>query len=260
MMRLRQIWAWTRFTLSEYVRSGRIMIELVATIAFIWLFLRKPSNAVSANPFNADHFFNLVAIFTLLTTVYTSTVIAGLGQRAQGYVVLARSLGRRGYLYGLFFVPVIINTLIFLALSVIVTLINRPMPGWNLLIWGAGALPLVLDIALVAAIVLLLSGLVLSPGWRLVVLGIVALALLGNTNFFDQKTGTTPPGGFGRILEAMQTLLGIPLTPIMAGFELSARRLYSAQSAAVILGQVALLVAVLAFAVFAFERRDVILS
>lgn len=252
MTQLRRIGAWTRFTLSEYMRSGRIFVEVVASIAFIWLFLRRPN--VDAM-IDASQFFSMTALFVLVQTIYTTTMIIGLGQRAQGYVVLARPLGRRGYLLGLVLVPIIIATLNFVLLSLVVTVINKPIV-WTPVIWAAGALPLLLDVALVTALVTLLSGLVLTSGWRLLVLAFVAAALLSGAGVLSIAADTT----IGRVLETLKTILGVPLTPLLAGFELAATRLYSTQAVAIVLGQVALLIAVIAFALFAFDRRDVILN
>jgi hypothetical protein len=254
MTRYRQIWAWVRFTLSEYLRSGRILIELAATIVFAYVFLRKPNTAAILD---ATQFFSMTAVFVLAQSIYTSSVLMNMGSRAQGYVILARPLGRKGYLLGLFLVAVIIGTINFVLCSLIVTLINRPI-YWNLAIWGAGALPLILDIALVAALVMLLSGLVLTSGWRLLLLGVVALASLGSADIFSKVIALDST--FGKLLSAVRTFVGIPLTPLLAGFELATRRLYSSQSVAIILGQITLLIAVLAFSMAAFDRRDIILN
>jgi hypothetical protein len=257
MTRYRQIWAWTRFTLSEYLRSGRILFELGALIVFAYIFLRKPNTAAILY---APQFFSMTAVFVLAQSIYTSSVLMNMGSRAQGYVVLARPLGRKGYLMGLFLVAVIIGVMNFVLCSLIVTLINRPF-YWNLIIWGAGALPLILDVALVAALVMLLSGLVLTSGWRLLVLGVVALASLGSADIFSKVIALDST--FGKLLSAVRTLVGIPLTPLLAGFELttqSAQRNYGAQSLAIVLGQIMLLVAVLAFSMTAFDRRDIILN
>ncbi len=254
MTRYRQIWAWTRFTLSEYLRSGRVLIELGALIVFAYIFLRKPNSAAILD---ATQFFSMTAVFVLAQSIYTSSVLMSMGSRAQGYVVLARPLGRKGYLMGLFLVAVIIGTLNFVFCSLIVTLINQPV-RWNFSIWGAGALPLILEIGIVAALVMLLSGLVLTSGWRLLVLGVVALASLGSADIFSKVIALDST--FGKLLSAVRTLVGIPLTPLLAGFELATKRLYSTQSLAIILGQITLLVALLAFSMAAFDRRDIILN
>lgn len=254
MTRYRQILAWTRFTLSEYLRSGRVLIELGALIVFAYVFLRRPNTAAILD---ATQFFSMTAVFVLVQTIYTSSVLMSMGSRAQGYVVLARPLGRKGYLMGLFLVSVIIGIANFVLCSLIVTLINTPV-RWNFVIWGAGTLPLILEIGLVAALVMLLSGLVLTSGWRLLVLGVVALASLGSADIFSKVIALDST--FGKLLSAIRTLVGIPLTPLLAGFELTTQRIYSAQSVAIILGQITLLVAVLAFSMAAFDRRDIILS
>ena len=86
----------------------------------------------------------------------------------------------------------------------------------------------------------------------------MALASVGSTDVFSKIVNVEGP--VSRILAAVRTIVALPLTPLLAGFELSVQRLYSPQAVAIILGQVTLLVAVLAFAMFAFDRRDIILN
>lgn len=258
MTRYRQIWAWTRFTLSEYTRSGRIFLELGAFVVFAYVFLSRPNpNAI----LTFTQFFSMVAVFVLAQTIYTTSVLVSMGSRAQGYVVLARPLGRKGYLIGLFLTAFLIGFGNLLLCSLITSVINpvrsqsaTPAIG----VWLLGALPLVLDIALVAALVLFLSSLVLTSGWRLVMLGILALASIGSTDIFAKLV--QPDSAIGGILAAVRTIVAIPLTPLLAGFELAVRLAYSTQAIAIILGQIALLIAILAFAIFSFERKDIILN
>jgi hypothetical protein len=258
MTRYRQIWAWTRFTLSEYTRSGRILIELGAFVVFAYIFLRKPNtNAI----LTFTQFFGMVAVFVLAQTIYTTSVLVSMGNRAQGYVVLARPLGRKGYLIGLWLVALLLGIGNLLLCSLVAALVNPAQsqsatPG--IAVWFSGVLPLLLDIALVAALVLFLSSLVLSSGWRLVMLAILALASVGSTDVFSKIVNVDGP--ISRILAAVRTIVALPLTPLLAGFELSVQRFYSPQAVAIIGGQIALLVAVLAFAMFAFDRRDIILN
>lgn len=258
MTRYRQIWAWTRFTLSEYTRSGRILVELIAFVAFAWIFLRKPNQDATLT---FTQFFGMVAVFVLAQTIYTTSILVSMGNRAQGYVVLARPLGRKGYLIGLWLTAFLIGVGNLLLCSLVAAVVNpvrslSATPG--IAVWLLGALPLVLDIALVAALVLFLSGLVLSSGWRLVMLGVLALASVGSTDVFSKIVNVDGP--VSRILAAIRTIVALPLTPLLAGFELSVNLQYSPQAIAIILGQIALLVAVLAFAMFSFDRRDIILN
>jgi hypothetical protein len=258
MTRYRQIWAWTRFTLSEYARSGRIIVEMIAFVAFAWIFLRKPNQNATLT---FTQFFGMVSVFVLAQTIYTSSVLVSMGNRAQGYVVLARPLGRKGYLIGLWLAALLIGIGNLLLCSLVAALVNparsqSATPGIG--IWFFGALPLLLDIALVAALVLFLSSLVLSSGWRLVMLAVLALASVGSTDVFSKIVNVDGP--ISRILAAVRTVVALPLTPLLAGFELSVQLQYSPQAVAIIGGQIALLVAVLAFAMFAFDRRDIILN
>ena len=251
---LPRIVAWTRFMLLEYTRSGRILVELVALIIFSYVFLRKPN--VDAH-LTATQFFNMTAIFVLLQTIYTSVIAIGMAQRSQSYVILARTVGRRGFLLGVFLLPVVIATINFLLCSLIASVINPPVI-WNGVIWAAGALPLFLDILIVSAMVLLLSSLVLTPGWRLFVLAIVALASLSSSDLLGPSLSIDSLPG--RLLAAIRTLVAMPLVPLFSGFELAVQRGYSAEAVPILAAQVILTLAVLIFALAAFDKRDIILN
>ncbi len=254
MRSLSRIWAWSRFNLAEYIRSGRILIELLAMVIFAYIFLRRPNTAAIIR---ATQFFSMTALFVLAQTIYTTGMLVSLAQRAQGYVILARPLGRRGYLLGLFLVPVIIGVLDFILLSIIVTIINKP-EIWTVPIWLAGALPLILDIMLVTALVILLSGLVLTNGWRLFILGLVALGSLSSADLIGPSLSLD--NLIGRFLATMRTLVSVPLIPLLSGFELAVRRGYGSEALPILLGQIVLTAAVLFFAIFSFDRRDIILG
>ena len=85
------------FTLTEYARSGRVLVELIASVVFFYIFLRRWTSAIQP-----DYFFSVVSLFTLALGFYTSTTVMALGDRPQGYLVLVRRLGRGGYLVGLY--------------------------------------------------------------------------------------------------------------------------------------------------------------
>ena len=106
MKAIRRLITFTRLILVEYIRSGRILIELTLAVAFWGLFLQ---NAQGPRPFlTLTQVFTLAGIFTLLLTLYTTSAMLSLGDRPQGYIVLERALGRRGYLLGLYTGAVIV--------------------------------------------------------------------------------------------------------------------------------------------------------
>lgn len=243
---------FTGFTFIEYVRSGRILVEILASSAFFYIFfLREQEEA----RINADHFFTLTGLFTLVITFYTTSSVLGLGTRPQGYIILARKLGRSGYLMGLYLCAVAIVTAIYIVLGVAARLFNNPseldMGGWLF-----GSLPLVLNIGLLTAFLLIISPLVFSTGWRLFFLSLVALAF--SNNFIERSVFEQIPSTLRLILQGLQTIFSWPLVPAFAGFALSINRTPGIQAAAVLTSQCSLLIALLGMALYAFSRREII--
>ena len=245
MTHVRRLTIFTRLTLTEYIRSGRILIELTLAIAFWGLFFQNPRGFLSLT-----QVFQLSGIFTLLLTLYTSSSMLGLGDRAQGYIVLTRPLGRRGYLLGLYIAAVLVVWLAFLVIVVLTLIVNRPidLTVRDLLL---GAVPTLLNIALLAALMMLVSSLVLKNTPRLVLLAILAIALYSNS---------WPQARANRVLAALQSIFSWVLVPAMRGFELAQNRSYGTGDAAILLAQLAMTVLLLSVAMIAFARRDLILS
>src|ERR687886_1061256 len=120
MNTLRRILIFTRLALTEYARSGRILIELTAGIAFWGIFFQN-----SAVLLSLQQVFQLSGIFTILLTLYTTSSMLNLGDRAQGYIVLSRPLGRRGYLLGLYIAAVLVVWLTYVLILGLTILVNR---------------------------------------------------------------------------------------------------------------------------------------
>jgi hypothetical protein len=246
---LRRTLLFTLFTLIEYMRSGRIWIELAATVAFYAIFLR--------GQLNAEKFFSLVGIYSLVLTIYTMSSIISLGDRPQGYIVLARRVGRAGYVLGLYFSAMVILLLVYSVLSTLTAsisdLIGLSPGGWLL-----GSLPLLLNVCLMAALILMLSPLIFSAGWRLFVLGMIALTFSGN--FLGNATIEQFPSVAQGVLRTLQTILGWPLVPAFSGFALSLSRDYSGNAPVILVAQASLLVALLSLSIYTFSRRELLLS
>jgi uncharacterized membrane protein len=240
---------FTLFTLIEYMRSGRIWIELVATVAFYAVFLR--------GQLNAEKFFSLVGIYSLVLTIYTMSAIISLGDRPQGYIVLARRVGRAGYVLGLYCSALLILLLVYAVLSTLTATISDltdlPLNGWLL-----GSLPLLLNVGLMSALILMLSPLIFSAGWRLFVLGMIALTFSGN--FLGSATIEQFPSLAQGVLRTLQTILGWPLVPAFSGFALSLSRDYSGNAPVILVAQASLLVALLSLSIYTFSRRELLLS
>ncbi len=241
---------FTGFSLLEYLRSGRVTIEIIAALSVYAIFFRRAMESA--------YFFSVCGIFTPIITLYTMAAFIGLGDRPQGYVLLSRGVGRAIYLLGLFLGAVVIVAGTYGLICLMVALTNRPtdlsLGGWFL-----GTLPTLLNIGLLAALMLMLSPLVFPTSWRLAVLGMIALAF--SSNFIGgQVLGTLPSPGRA-LLGAIQALLGGPLVPAFYGFQLAVTRDYSTPTAiANLLAQASLLVSLLGLSVYAFARRDLIFA
>jgi hypothetical protein len=245
MSLLRRIAVFTRLTLTEYARSGRILIELTLAAAFWGIFFQNPSVFLTL-----PQVFQLSGIFTLLLTLYTTSALLSLGDRAQGYIVLTRPLGRRGYLLGLYTSAVLVVWLTYAVIIALTTFVNRPVdftPRELLL----GSLPTMLNITLLAALMMLLSSLVLRNIPRLLILAALAIALY---------TNSWAPARANRLVAALQSIFSWLLVPGMKGYQLAQTRVYSDGGAAILLAQIAMTVLLLSLALSAFSRRDLILT
>ncbi|MBP1466952.1 hypothetical protein EYB53_014660 [Candidatus Chloroploca sp. M-50] len=241
---------FTGFSLLEYLRSGRVAIEIIAALLIYAIFLRRPMDVT--------YFFNVVGIFTPLLTLYTMAIVISLGDRPQGYVVVSRGIGRATFLLGLFLTAWTLVAGTYGLVSLIVAFLNPPTE-LDLLNWLLGTLPLLLNIGLLAALMLLLSPLVLPTGWRLFILSLIALAFSGN--FIGGQLLNALPEAVRSLLRALQALLGGPLVPAFYGFQLAVTRDYSSATAlANLFAQASLLVSLLGLAIYAFARRDLIFS
>jgi hypothetical protein len=241
---------FAQFTLVEYLRSGRILIELLATVAVFYLFLWHTT-------FEPDYFFSTAGLFVLALTFYTTSAILGLGDRPQGYVVLVRALGRRGYLLGLYAAALLVELAAYGLISLAVAAAHSAT-GLTLRDWLLGSLPLVLNIALLNALLTLLAPLVLTAGWRLLILGVVAIAFSGN--LISGPTLASLPQWLTRLLDLLRTVFSTPLLPAFTGFSLAITRDYSGANIAIPFAQFFLIVSLLALALYAFARRELILN
>ena len=245
MTTIRRIAVFTRLNLTEYLRSGRILIELTLAVAFWGLFFQQPRDFLTLT-----QVFQLSGIFTLLLTLYTASSMLSLGDRPQGYIVLTRPLGRRGYLLGLYAAAVIIVWLAYLVIVGLTVLVNRPL-DFTIRDMLLGSVPILLNVALLAALMMLLSSLVLKNTPRLILLAAIAIALYANS---------WPQARANRLITALQATFSWLLVPAMRGFELAQTRAFADGGIAILLAQVAMTVLLLSLAQIAFVRRDLILS
>jgi hypothetical protein len=240
------------FTLLEYLRSGRIMIDLIAATVFFVIFLRP-----SGRPIEASYFFTVTGIFMFGLTLYTLSAMLSIGDRPQGYLLLTRRLDRTSYLLGYYYSALALLGGIYGLICLVTALLNAPsdltLGGWFL-----GTLPLLLNVALLAALLLMLSPLVFSPGWRLFVLGLIALAF--SSNFIPTSIYSALPGAIQVLLDSAQTILSWPLVPGFSGFALAVQRNYDASALFIIIAQLSLLVALLGLAIYSFGQRDLMFS
>lgn len=243
---------FTAFTLSEYVRSGRVIIELLATVAAYYILFRRWTT-----PMPATYFFSTVGLFTLALTFYTGSAMLSLGDRPLGYVLLARRLGRGSYLLGLYLAIIAVIWAVYGLICAAVALTN-PVGELDIVGWALGSLPLLLNLALLAAMMVLLAPIVLPAPWRLAVLALVALAFSGSLLGGPTLASLPEPVAVG--LDVLRTVLSTPLLPAFTGFAISVSRDYSGVSAVVPVAQFFLVIGILALAVYAFARRELLFS
>jgi len=236
---------FVRFLFVEHVRSGRILVELGGTIAFWTVFFRNRGPA----PLQLDVFFSLSSIWMLLLTFYTASALLGVAERPQGYLLLTRPLGRRGYLLGFYVVAVMVALLMYALITLLTVVINRPL-DWSVIEWAKGSVPLVLNIGLVAALMTLMSSLVLRNSQRLVVLALLAVILYSQT--FHLRS-------FFRFIQPIQSALSWLIVPPLRAYQLATTRVFESTDLFVLLGQIGLTAVLLGLALWAFSHRSVIL-
>ncbi len=244
---VRRTLAFARFCLAEYLRSGRILVEVVAVVAAVWLIFWPHGTRTGLN---VEQFFGLGGLVALALSGYTAVAFATLGNRAAGYVVLARPLGRSGYFVGLYMASLIVATSSYVALTVLAVVVNLapPLPATlGVGQWILGSLPLLLDAAAVAGFAYLLTPLVQPLPPRIAILAVLAI-------------GLSPDLGLGVVVDVVHTAIAVVLLPATLGYTLAATRDYGGDWALVIAVQAVLASVVFAAALLAFRRRDLILA
>ena len=130
---LSRLLRFTGFTLLEYLRSGRALIEAVAAAVFFYFFLLQRDGS----SLEAQKFFSLTGLFAIALTIYTMSSMVGLGDRAQGYLLLTRRLGRIGYLLGFYFAGVVVVSAAYGVISLLTAFLSR-IPDLTLRDWLLG--------------------------------------------------------------------------------------------------------------------------
>ncbi|MEM8534641.1 MAG: hypothetical protein AAGF95_27610 [Chloroflexota bacterium] len=245
-----RIFHFVLFTLTEYIRSGRILVEIIAAAAVFYIFFLRYT-------VQADYFFSTAGVLVLILTFYTTSVILGLGDRPQGYVLLVRKLGRGGYLLGLYLAAFIVEMGFYGIISLATALLN-PAVDLDIRGWVLGTIPLALNVALLGALLMLLTPIVLTASWRLVVLAVVALAFSGNLIGGPILNVLWEP--IRVALDVSRTIFSTPLLPAFTGFSLSVTRDYSNFNIAIPFAQLSLTLSLIALSMYAFSKRDIIFS
>lgn len=252
MNAITRILRFVGFTLVEYGRSGRVLVEILAALAVYYVLFRRWTS-----PMPADYFFSTAGLIVIGLTFYTTSSIMGLGDRPQGYLILARKLGRAGYLLGLYLSALSIVLALYGAISIAVAVAN-PVAELSLSGWLLGTLPLALNAALLGALLTLLAPMVLTSGWRLTILAVVAIAFSGNLLSGQVLANLAPP--LVSAINVLRTIFSTPLLPAFTGYALSVSRDYDGFNKVIPVAQLSLTLSLLALALYAFTRRDIIFS
>lgn len=245
----RRLGSYTGFLLASYIRSGRIAVEAVATLVIYALLFRPGVSLLLVGEFHA-----IAAMCMLTLSFYTSVVLMGQCDRPQAYLLLTRRIGRSGYLLAHYISSLIITGGCYLALSALCAA-TRSVSGFTLAAWALGSLPLLLNVAILAAAVTLLAPAVLSTSWRLVILAGVVLAF--SESMFSTQTLRDMPPLLLRILDLLQLVFSIPLLPVLTGFALTASHDYRGAAMAIPFAQISLMLGLLGAALFVFSRREI---
>ncbi|MBK9712068.1 MAG: hypothetical protein IPO81_12215 [Kouleothrix sp.] len=240
------------FTLVEYARSGRILIELLASVIFFYIFLRRWTSAPPP-----EYFFSTTGLFVLGLTFYTASSVQSLGDRPQGYLLLVRRIGRGGYLLGLYLAVQLIVWSIY-GLLCLATALYNPVRDLDLRGWLLGSIPLLLNATLLGALLLLLAPMVLPGTGRLAVLALIAVAFSGS--LLSGQTLAGLPAALTAALSVLRTIFSTPLLPAFTGFALSVSREYGGIAFAIPLAQLSLTLGLLSLAIYIFSRREIIFS
>lgn len=128
------------------------------------IFLRSGTRII-----DAEYFFTVSSIFIFGLTLYTMSVMLNLSDRPQGYMLLARRLSRASYLLGFYSTGLVILGSVYILMSLATIVLHQPV-GLTVGNWLLGTLPLFLNVSLLGALMLLLSPMVVSSGWRLLIL------------------------------------------------------------------------------------------
>lgn len=243
--------SFASFVLTEYLRSWRYLVELLAGVTLMALFAAPVPGA-----FNLPQFLTVAGLFMLVQAAYTTWVVVGLGRRPQGYVVLARPLGRSGYLLGHYLASMAMTTIVYVGLTLVALLLhwleNRAL-GLLFEEWWSGTLPLLMNAAVVSAFITLISPLVLTPWPRLAALTLLFVAISSEIKLLDRLD-------MGWAVVRLHELSGLLILPLAAGFRLALQGGYTSGSIWILAHQLLLALALLSLALFAFKRRELILA
>ena len=104
--------AIARFSLEDYIRSGSLLVEVVAVLALHVVFFKY-----QASTFGADtaHFFGVLSVFTLAQAVYTTAMLFRRAATPRAYVVLARLAQPGLYVRGKLLAALVITLTLYLG-------------------------------------------------------------------------------------------------------------------------------------------------
>lgn len=251
MVQIYQIAVIARLMLREYLRSGRILVEIIGIAVAVWLFL-WPNGAIKA--LDPVLFFGISSVIMFFLAAYSSFAISRAGRHPAAYLLLSRQPGRHGYLLGLFAAISIIILIAYTELCLLVMLIWFFHSGTiSLQSWLFGSVPLLVNTLIVATFVLLITPLVMSNRPRLIMLALLVIMVSREADLFGPGTQTSS-------LAPLLSLMRAPLLPVVGGVALATQQTSAEGAWLLIASQLGLCAMILIGAVWAFMRRELILQ
>jgi hypothetical protein len=234
----------TRFTLRSYIRSGWLLLDLVC----VWFLY-----AVFFYEFGGDvpYFYSTTSQGLGALSIISTVIMMQRATKAQMYLPLARLTARGVYICGLLLATAVLRVLSFFLMLLLALGYHAHSPGLG--IEGAtisnmlpGALGLVLNCLILAALTVVLSVPIATRRIQILFLAWLAATLYSNTSV--------------GIVAQYLSVVRAPLAPLLANYDLGTTASITGYSLLMLLLALGYIVGLTGLATWLFNRRDLILQ